>query len=226
MKAVLKAEGLRKQFQIGSETIEVLQGLDLSLDAGSSLSIRGESGSGKTTLLNILSGLERPDEGRVRWDGQAVEGLGNHQLARLRSRFCGMVFQSYHLVPELNALENVLLVARLARRPRQPARKRAEELMSRVGLARRLSSLPSMLSGGERQRVAVARALINEPAVVFADEPTGNLDEHSSDEVMNLLLEVTRGEGASLVLVTHNREHARRTARQTVLREGRLHVEA
>ncbi len=225
MKHVLQAHGVSKNFRIGSEVIEVLRGLEMDLEAGTSLSIRGESGSGKTTLLNILSGLERPDVGSVRWDDTPVESLGNHRLARRRSRFCGMVFQSYHLVPELNTLENVLLIARIGRQPLAPARERAKELLERVGLAKRLESLPAMLSGGERQRVAVARALVNRPAVLFADEPTGNLDERSSDEVMDLLLGVTRSEGASLVLVTHNRAHAARTARHTILRDGILHPE-
>ncbi|MFP4541308.1 MAG: ABC transporter ATP-binding protein [Opitutales bacterium] len=222
MAHVLQAHALQKHFSIGSQRIEVLRAVDLELAAGTSLSIRGESGCGKTTLLNLLAGLERPDGGTLHWHGETVTRLGNSALARRRTRFCGMVFQSHFLVPELNALENVLLVGRIGRQPLGEARVRAEALLTRVGLAERLRSLPGTLSGGERQRVAVARALMNEPAVVFADEPTGNLDERTSEEVMDLLLEVTVSEGATLVLVTHNREHAARCARQTQLHDGTL----
>ena len=226
METVLHAHALTKSFVTGRTPIEVLTGVDLVLPPATSLSIRGESGSGKTTLLNLLSGLERADTGAVHWSGTDVTTLGNTVLARLRARFCGMIFQSYFLVPELNALENILLVARIGGIARGEARARAHELMKRVGLSEREQSLPSTLSGGERQRVAVARALVNRPAVVFADEPTGNLDEHTSEEGLQLLLEVTQSEGASLVLVTHNTAHAARTDLQGVLREGRLEVTA
>lgn len=219
---VLEAHGMKKGFPAGARRIEVLQGVDLALEAGASLSIRGESGCGKTTLLNLLAGLERPDEGSLAWQGEDVSSLGNRALARRRARFCGMVFQSYFLIPELTALENILLVARIGRAPLGEARPRAERLLQRVGLSDRGDSLPTQLSGGERQRVAVARALMNRPAVLFADEPTGNLDERTSEEVLELLLEVTQTEGASLVLVTHNRAHAARTGRQTLLHGGVL----
>jgi len=222
MKTVLQASQLAKSFATGADRVEVLRGVDLALAAGESLSIRGESGSGKTTLLNLLAGLERTDSGSIEWEGDPVTDLGNRALAARRARFCGMVFQSYLLIPELNALENLLLVARITRTPLDEARERAAALLDRVGVERRQRGLPSELSGGERQRVAVARALMNRPSVLFADEPTGNLDEHTSDEVIDLLLEVTESEGASLVLVTHNRAHAARAARQTVLREGVL----
>lgn len=219
---VLHAVQLTKSFTAGAQQIDVLRGVDLSLKKGESLSIRGESGCGKTTLLNLLGGLERPDGGSISWEGEDVTGLGNRALAQRRRRFCGMVFQSYFLIPELNALENVLLIARIARQPMDAARERAASLLERVGLSNRQLSLPTQLSGGERQRVAVARALMNRPAVLFADEPTGNLDERTSEEVMALLLEITEGEGASLILVTHNRAHAARTARHTVLHDGLL----
>lgn len=219
---VLRAEGLIKSFPAGLRQIEVLRGVDLALHPGESLSIRGESGCGKTTLLNLLAGLERPDNGAVRWNEEAITTLSGRQLARRRSRYCGMVFQAYFLIPELNALENLLLVARIAKTPLAVATERATALLQRVGLAERMTSLPTQLSGGERQRVAVARALMNEPAVLFADEPTGNLDERTSEEVLELLLEVTGKEGASLILVTHNRAHAARTQRQTVLHGGIL----
>lgn len=222
MTPAITAKGLRKEFRLGSETIEVLRGLDLSLELGRSLSIRGASGCGKTTLLNILSGLEQPDAGELSWSGEAVVGMSNRQLAERRRSFCALVFQSYFLVPELNALENVLLPARIARQPLKVARGRALDLLDRVGLSGRLKSLPGTLSGGERQRVAVARALINQPSLVLADEPTGNLDEHTSEEVLQLLLQVTEEEEASLILVTHNREHAALTQAQAVLHDGVL----
>jgi predicted ABC-type transport system involved in lysophospholipase L1 biosynthesis ATPase subunit len=219
---VLEAQGLQKSFLSGTRRIEVLAGVDLAVRGGESVSIRGESGSGKTTLLNLIAGLERADSGDLRWQGDDVAALGNDALARRRSRYLGMVFQSYFLVPELNAVENVLMAARIARQPLAEARERARHLLERVGLAERLEALPATLSGGERQRVAVARALINRPALVLADEPTGNLDERSSEEVLNLLLEVTRDEGASLLLVTHNRAHAALTNRETLLHGGKL----
>lgn len=222
--AVLEIVGLRKSFLSGSRRIEVLSSVDLRVQAGESVSIRGESGSGKTTLLNLVAGLERAEAGELSWQGEAVDEMGNDALARRRSRYLGMIFQAYFLVPELNALENVLMAARIARQPLSQARDRARHLLERVGLGERLESQPATLSGGERQRVAVARALINRPALVLADEPTGNLDERSSGEVLDLLLEVTRAEGASLLLVTHNREHAARTDRETLLHSGALEV--
>lgn len=220
---VLQISEVRKNFLSGRREIEVLRGVDLRVDRGESISIRGESGSGKTTLLNLIAGLERADSGHLEWSGTAIESLRNDALARRRSRYLGMVFQSYFLVPELNAIDNVVLAARVARQPLKIARERAVALLTRVGLAERLESAPTTLSGGERQRVAVARALINQPALVLADEPTGNLDERSSEEVLSLLLSVARDEGASLVLVTHNPAHAARTDRRTLLHGGVLH---
>lgn len=221
---ILQLTGLQKSFLSGSKTIEVLRGVDLSVAPGESISIRGESGCGKTTLLNLIAGLERPDAGSLRWREDEIAAMSNDALARLRSAYLGMVFQAYFLIPELNALENVVMAARVARQPLGAATARARALLERVGLEDRLTALPSTLSGGERQRVAVARALINRPAMVLADEPTGNLDERTSEEVLALLLEVTKAEGASLLLVTHNRFHAARTDQQTVLRDGVLHL--
>ncbi len=219
---VLQISALQKSFLSGRKTIEVLRGVDLSVAKGESLSIRGESGCGKTTLLNLIAGLERPDAGRIHWAGVDVTQETNDSLAHRRSRYLGMVFQSYFLVPELNALDNVILAARIGRQPMQHARQRAIALLEKVGLGERLDSTTMTLSGGERQRVAVARALINQPALVLADEPTGNLDERSSEEVLELLLAVTREEGASLILVTHNPAHAQRTDCQTLLHNGVL----
>lgn len=225
-KIVLRASSLEKTFPSGPRTIEVLRGIDLAVHAGESVSIRGESGSGKTTLLNLLAGLEVPDKGTLAWAGEEVGGLSADRVARLRGRFIGMVFQNFHLVPELNALENVLLAARIVGRVQREDRDRARALMGRVGLGERTHHLPATLSGGERQRVALARALINRPRVVLADEPTGNLDERTGNVVMDQLLELCDAEGVALLLVTHNKAHALRTARQTYLHLGKLEAGA
>lgn len=219
---VLAAEGVTKSFRSGAGVIPVLRGASISISAGERVAIRGESGSGKTTLLNLLAGLEAPDQGTIRWQGEALPGGNLHGLAPRRARWLGMVFQAYHLVTELNLFENVLLAARIAGRVDAQARERAASLLGRVGLGARLRSVPAELSGGERQRVAVARALLNRPAVVLADEPTGNLDERTGREVMDLLLEVCREEGAALVLVTHNAAHAARCDSERFLHLGRF----
>ena len=220
MESVLRAASVRKGFTVAGRRIEVLNGADLDLHAGESISIRGESGSGKTTLLNILSMLEQPDAGEVRWAGERVDHRRPVRLARRRGRHMGLVFQSYYLIPEINALENVLIAARVAGRTADRAR--ARQLLERVGLGGRMKASPTTLSGGERQRVAVARALMNRPPVILADEPTGNLDERTGAAIMDMLLAVTAEEGASLVLVTHNPAFAARTARQLMLTAGTL----
>lgn len=219
---VLEATQIRKSFKSGERRIEVLRGVNLRLFAGESLSVRGSSGSGKTTLIHILAGLDGGDEGSLYWSGEEVRASRQGRMAQMRSRFIGMVFQSFYLIPEVNALENVLMPARIANMPLGRARERAGDLLARVGLAERAHHLPAQLSGGEMQRVAVARALMNQPRVVFADEPTGNLDELTADGIMDLLLRVCSEEQTSLVLVTHNRAHADRTARQAVLHLGVL----
>ena len=219
---VLRAAGLRKNYPSGDRTLEVLQGVDFSVNAGESVSVRGESGSGKSTLLNILAGLDRPDAGELWWGAEAAHQLSLGALTARRGRFLGMVFQSYYLIPELNALGNVLMGARMIGGIGAGQRARAASLLQRVGLGERGHHLPSQLSGGERQRVAVARALMNHPHVILADEPTGNLDEHTGDEVVNLLLGVCAEENAALVLVTHNPAHAKKANRQLLLRDGRF----
>jgi lipoprotein-releasing system ATP-binding protein len=186
------------------------------------VSIRGESGSGKSTLLNVLSGLERADSGQLFWQGQDVTRYSLSKLAGARTRFMGFVFQAYYLAPELNAIENVLLGARIAGRVDQAVRERAEALLVRVGLKERITHSSTKLSGGERQRVAVARALINDPPLVLADEPTGNLDESTGAAVMDLLLEIADESAKSLVLVTHNPKYAARTQRQLTLHLGKM----
>ncbi len=219
---ILRASGLRKTYPSGDQTLGVLQGVGLEVAAGESVSIRGESGSGKSTLLNLLAGLDRPDAGELFWRGEAAHTLALDELTRRRGRFLGMVFQAYYLIPEIDALANVLMAARLVGPVGAPERARAAALLARVGLAERAHHLPAQLSGGERQRVAVARALMNRPAVLLADEPTDNLDERTGDEVIELLLGVCADERAALVLVTHNAAHAAKTARRLVLHDGRL----
>ena len=206
MTDVLKASGLRKTYPSGDRVLEVLAGVDFTVAAGESVSIRGESGSGKSTLLNILAGLDRPDAGELFWADEAAHKLPLGDLTARRGRFLGMVFQSYYLIPELDAFANVLMGARVIGGVGAVQRERATALLQRVGLAERAAHLPSQLSGGERQRVAVARALMNRPHVILADEPTGNLDERTGGEVISLLLEVCAEENTALVLVTHNPE--------------------
>lgn len=219
---VLAARSLRKTYPSGDLTLEVLSGLEFAVAAGESVSIRGESGSGKSTLLNLLAGLDRPDGGELLWGGEAVQGLDLAGLTERRGRFLGMVFQAYYLIPEIDALANILMGARVVGPVGAAERARAAALLQRVGLGARGHHLPSHLSGGERQRVAVARALMNRPRVILADEPTGNLDERTGDGVIQLLLDVCAEEKAALVLVTHNPAHARRTSRSLLLHGGQL----
>ena len=212
--AILSARGLRKTFLSGDRRLEVLTGVDLDVAAGESVSIRGESGSGKSTLLQLLAGLDAPDAGTLAWAGSPDTGT------KRRATFLGIVFQSFYLMPELNARENVLMARRIMGRIDAAARTRADELLAKVGLAERRNHLPGQLSGGERQRVAVARALMNSPRLILADEPTGNLDERTGDAVIELLLGLCAETQTSLVLVTHNAVHAQKTHRQLVLRGG------
>ncbi len=212
---VLAASALAKSYLSGDRRIEVLRGVDLAVAAGESVSIRGESGSGKSTLLNLLSGLDTPDGGTIHWAGAAPG-------PERRAQFLGMVFQSFYLIPEIDAFQNVLMAARMVRRPGAAERARARELLARVGLAERATHLPAQLSGGERQRVAVARALMNSPKLLLADEPTGNLDERTGDAVIELLLTLCRETGTALVLVTHNVAYAAKTNRALFLHDGVL----
>ena len=213
--AILSGRGLAKSYLSGDRRIAVLRGADLDVVAGESVSIRGESGSGKSTLLNLLSGLDTPEAGTILWSGAAPA------LDR-RARFLGMVFQSFYLIPELDALQNVLMAARMIRSPGAAERAGAKDLLARVGLAQRSTHLPSQLSGGERQRVAIARALMNSPQLLLADEPTGNLDEHTGDAVVEMLLALCREMQTALVLVTHNGAHAKKTQRALSLHDGVL----
>lgn len=220
--SILAAKELTKSFSSPDGDIRVLDGIDLALKAGESISIRGESGSGKSTLLNVLSGLETASSGQLLWNGQNVSGQSLSGMAAARVRYMGFVFQAYYLAPELNALENVLLGARIAGRVTKETEQRAMALLERVGMGHRLRHQSTKLSGGERQRVAVARALINDPPLILADEPTGNLDETTGEAVMDLLLELVAEENKSLILVTHNPDFAERTQRVLTLHLGKL----
>jgi lipoprotein-releasing system ATP-binding protein len=213
---VLTATGLVKGYRSGAARLQILDGVDLQVVAGETVSIRGESGTGKSTLLNLLAGLDTPDAGTLGWGGPDLK------LPAERARHLGVVFQSFYLVPELDALANVLLAARIRANITADDRRRAEGLLDRVGLAQRAQHLPAQLSGGERQRVAIARALINRPRLVLADEPTGNLDERTGEAVMDQLLALCADGGVALVLVTHNPAHAARCARRLTLRGGRF----
>ncbi len=221
---ILEAQGLVKNFPGENGPISVLNGIDFSLRRGESVSIRGESGNGKSTLLNVLSGLEIAESGSLTWDGVLANGRSLSSLAARRAKFIGFVFQAYYLAPELNSLENVLLGARMAGRIDSTVRDRAVSLLERVGMSHRIKHDSTKLSGGERQRVAVARALINNPPLVMADEPTGNLDEATGHAVMDLLLNLAGEEAKSLVLVTHNPEFAKCTQHQLTLHLGKLHT--
>lgn len=208
-----------------SPVTPVLRGVNLSVAAGASLAITGPSGSGKSTLLNLIAGLDKPTQGQVLFEGQDLAGWTQEQLAEYRRRKVGLVFQLHHLLPQLSALENVLLPT-LATPDRRAASSnlvdRARQLLTRVGLAQRESYRPGQLSGGERQRVAVARALIMQPALLLADEPTGSLDQQTAGDLIDLLLQLNREQGVTLILVTHAPELAQRMSRVHRLRNGCL----
>lgn len=221
--AVLSCSGLRKAFRTPGGELPVLCGVDLELQAGETVAVTGESGAGKSTLLQVLGGLDRADAGELRWEGARVDGLSGRELARRRAASLGFVFQSYQLMPELDARENVALARRVAGLGgEREALADADRLLASVGLAERTRHSPAALSGGECQRVALARALANQPRILLADEPTGNLDERSGALVMDLLLALARERGAAVLLVTHSAAHAARCSRRLALRGGLL----
>jgi putative ABC transport system ATP-binding protein/lipoprotein-releasing system ATP-binding protein len=215
----LRARSLERSFRIGGSQIPVLRGIDLDIVAGESVFLCGASGAGKTTLLYTLAGLETPESGTVEFEGQSLYSLSGNALARLRNQHMGFVFQSYFLLPELTALENTLVPAMIRG---TSAQTRAAELLERVGLRDRMNHLPAELSGGEQQRVAIARSLINDPSILFADEPTGNLDSKNGEVIMALLLDLARDGGRTLVVVTHDDHLARRGDRTVRIVDGRL----
>jgi lipoprotein-releasing system ATP-binding protein len=229
---LLAARGVKKSFPVGDRRLAVLHGVDIELAQGELLGLVGASGAGKSTLLHILGLLDPPTEGRVLLEGRDAWGLTNLERARLRNARIGFVFQFYHLLPELDAVENVILPAMIGRsgfRWRHAARElkaRAEETLARFGLSERLGHRPAQLSGGEQQRVAIARAMFLDPAVVIADEPTGNLDSATGERVLDLLIQEQRERGLALLLVTHDERVARRCGRVIVMEDGRIRTEA
>jgi len=219
---VLACRGLRKEFREGGNVLTVLDGVELSVGRGDRVAIIGASGSGKTTLLQLLGGLDLPTAGEVRVAGQVLSALGDAQRGRLRNEALGFVYQFHHLLPEFSALENVAMPLFIRGMSAIRATEEAAGLLDRVGLGKRLSHRPGQLSGGERQRAAVARALITRPAVVLADEPTGNLDSRTGERVFELMLELNREMGTALVVVTHDVRIAARMDRVLELADGRL----
>ncbi len=217
---IVEADNVRKTYRIDDRETAVIKDVSLAVPTGEFLVVNGQSGSGKTTLLSLLSGLDQPSAGRILIQGRDITLFSEDQLAPLRNRVFGFVFQAFHLVPSLTALENVMFPAEL--RGDRTAGERAGALLRRVGLAARQANLPHQLSGGEMQRVAICRALINHPAIIFADEPTGNLDSENGRAILHLLLEFHREEKTTLIMVTHNRQIAAMADRVVQLDDGRI----
>jgi len=217
---ILKVEHLSKYFKSGQQTLTVLNDVSFEIEQGSACAIVGPSGSGKTTLIGICAGLERPSQGSVLFNSVSMHLSGEEALARIRNELIGFIFQSFQLLPSLTALENVMVPAEI--RGENHARSRAGELLERVGLENRLHHYPIQLSGGEQQRVAIARAFMNRPKILFADEPTGNLDAETAKEVVRLIFEINATTGTTLMLVTHDRDLTERADRVISLKAGKV----
>jgi putative ABC transport system ATP-binding protein len=217
---ILETRSISKTYTAGDRKLSVLDSVSLEVADGEFLVVQGESGSGKSTLLSVLSGLDGVDSGRVLIDGKDITNLSEDDLAPLRNSFFGFVFQSFYLVPSLTTLENVMFPAELQKDPQ--AREKAEKLLRRVGLYDRAASFPHQLSGGEKQRCAICRALVNRPRIIFADEPTGNLDSVNGAAVLDLLLELHHEFRTTLVLVTHSREISEKADRVVLLHDGKI----
>lgn len=222
--ALIEISNLAKHYISGEETVEALRGVNLSISAGEFVAIMGQSGSGKSTLLSVLGGMNHPTEGEVEMAGVKLYTLPGEKLADFRAQNLGFVFQSFHLIPYLTALENVMLPLAIAKMNNQEKRAKAKEALEQVGLAAKVDRLPNQLSGGEQERVAIARSIVNKPHILLADEPTGNLDSKTSDEVMGLFRELNKS-GQTVVMVTHNPENCAYTDRTIFLRDGQVVAE-
>ena len=222
MEAILSAEKIDRSYMVGSASLNVLKDVSLTVYEGETVSIMGESGSGKSTLLHVLGGLDTPKSGKVLFRGRDVYRMSSLRRARFRAENVGFVFQSFHLLPELDIVENVALPSMAKRTGKKNATERAKQLLDEVGLGDRMKHRPQELSGGEQQRVAIARALMNEPDVIFADEPTGNLDSKTGNKVLHYLFQLVGARRHTLVLVTHSEEVASRCSRELFLKDGVL----
>ena len=218
----IRAEGLTKAYGTGGIKLEVLKGIDLTIEPGEVVAIHGPSGAGKSTLLHILGTLDRPTSGTVRYGEVNIDDLSEKRLAGLRNKRIGFIFQFYHLLPEFTAIENIILPAMVNGSKFKGADQRAHRLLASVGLGDRATHRPDALSGGEQQRVAIARAFINDPEIIFADEPTGNLDERNSREVFELMKELNRQYATTFVIVTHEPELAEAAGRSLRMVDGRI----
>jgi lipoprotein-releasing system ATP-binding protein len=221
---LLSARGLAKTYTLGKRSLEVLRGVTLDVARGEFLALRGASGAGKSTLLHLIGGLDTPNAGEIHFDGQNLGAFSASELTHFRNHRVGFVFQAYHLLPELNALENVCLPARMARTPVSRAGARGRDLLTWVGLEDRMEHKPYELSGGEQQRVAIARALINEPELLLADEPTGNLDSHTGGEIIELLKQLRAEKQTTLVIATHDANVAAHAERVVELVDGQINT--
>ena len=216
------ARDLRKTYKLGRRPVDVLRGVSLIVERGEFLALRGSSGAGKSTLLHLIGGLDSADAGEITVGGEPFHRLTATQLARFRTEKIGFIFQAYHLLPEFDALENVCIPGRIARHPLDEVVSRGKELLRRVGLGQRLDHRPAELSGGEQQRVAIARALINNPEIIIADEPTGNLDSHTGGEILDLLSEIRAERNTTLLIATHDSKVAERAPRVVRLVDGQI----
>ena len=219
---LLSAHNVSKSYTMGKRSLEVLRGVSLSVARGDFLALRGASGAGKSTLLHLFGGLDSPNSGEIWFGGRNLAQLTEQDIAILRNTKVGFIFQSYHLLPELDALENVCLPARMLRKPADMAEKRGRELLARVGLGARMDHKPYELSGGEQQRVAIARALMNEPELILADEPTGNLDSHTGTEIVDLLVSLRAEKNTTLIIATHDAAVAARAPKVIQLVDGQI----
>src|SRR5712671_3559197 len=219
---LISGRGIHKTYSLGKRSLDVLRGVDVELHRGEFLALRGASGAGKSTLLHLLGGLDNPNRGEIWLAGRNLAGLSSREFARLRNEEVAFIFQAYYLLPELDALENVCLPARMARTPAPEAEARGRELLARVGLKERMEHKPYELSGGEQQRVAIARALINEPDLILADEPTGNLDSHTGQEIMELLCALRTEKRTTLVIATHDARLAALAPKVIELVDGQI----